>query len=186
MLIGLYLLLTFIFSFLEELLFLLFVVIIPGVVIGYLVWNHLRWKNIERVNESYNITRYNAYIDSNGYLRWKDSNRLCHRDIAWDANLRGPGKFGELDIHHKDGNKFNNSPANLEVLTREAHQREHDQILTIDGQTYRKLAGVDKVYRSTANAYLVAHTWIPKSQVVVHEGFLYIPAWLYEKKGFGF
>ena len=79
MLIGLYLLLTFIFSFLEELLFLLFVVIIPGVVIGYLVWNHLRWKNIERVNESYNITRYNAYIDSNGYLRWKDSNRLCHR-----------------------------------------------------------------------------------------------------------
>lgn len=164
MLIGLYLLLTIIFSFLEELLYLLFVVIIPCVVIGYLVWNHLRWKNIERLNESYNITRYNAYIDSNGYLRWKDSNRLCHRDIAWDANLRGPGKFGELDIHHKDGNKFNNSPANLEVLTREAHQREHDQILTIDGQTY--------------------HTWIPKSQVVIHEGFLYILALLYEKKGF--
>jgi hypothetical protein len=183
--IAIYVVIAFFISYLEFFLFLLFGIIIPVCIFGYLLWNHLRWLNIERLNQSLNINRYNAYIDSNGYLRWKDSKHLCHRDIAWAANLRGQGKFSELDIHHKDGNKFNNTPDNLELLSREAHQREHGQMITIDGKTYRKLAELNKVYHSTDRAYLVANTWIPKSQVEIRNGFIYIPEWMYNKNGFG-
>ena len=59
------------------------------------------------------------------------------------------------------------------------------QIIRINGQKYRKLASIHKIYRETDKAYLIAHKWIPKSQVEHRDGYVYIPEWLYHKKGFG-
>ena len=84
------------------------------------------WDRIERLNEGLGITRHTAYIDKRGYLRWKETNRLCHRDIAFKAGLRHRYlPFGHCDVHHRDHNKMNNQPDNLEVVSREEHQHYH-------------------------------------------------------------
>lgn len=41
----------------------------------------------------------------------------------------------EYDVHHKDGNKRNNSPENLEVLLRGDHTREHNPVIDMTGRT---------------------------------------------------
>lgn len=151
----------------------------------YLIWNRYRWQNIEQLNQGLKISKKTAYIDNKGYLRWRTTDKLCHREIAWENRIRGSGKFGECDIHHIDENKFNNQPTNLEVLTREQHQFEHKQIIKINGQRYHKLASIHKIYRTTDKAYLIVHKWIPKSQAIHRDGYVYIPEWLYHKKGFG-
>jgi len=48
--------------------------------------------------------------------------RLLHRAVYRAAF--GPIPLG-LDIHHKDGNKTNNDPSNLEALSRSEHIRRH-------------------------------------------------------------
>ena len=35
------------------------------------------------------------------------------------------GLHGRLECHHKDGDRSNNRPSNLEILTRAEHRREH-------------------------------------------------------------
>lgn len=90
------------------------------------VWLYYeKWNEIESLNKSVGITRENAYIDEKGYLRWNSNDRLCHRDIAWNAGLRGKLPFGQCDVHHVDLNKLNCDPSNLKVLTRTEHQRKH-------------------------------------------------------------
>ena len=39
---------------------------------------------IESLNYGFEISRENCFVDNNGYLRWKTSERLCHRDIAYN------------------------------------------------------------------------------------------------------
>jgi hypothetical protein len=51
-----------------------------------------------------------TYIDNNGYLRFKDSNKLVHRWIT-EKNIGRPLHPDEI-VHHRDGNKLNNSPNN--------------------------------------------------------------------------
>lgn len=54
-----------------------------------------------------------TYVDSNGYRRFSDSNRLVHR---WVAEKR-LGRYlmqGE-EVHHKDRNRTNNNPSNLKT-----------------------------------------------------------------------
>ena len=41
------------------------------------------WDIVESLNSGY-INQNNAYVGKHGYLRWKDTNRLCHRDIAFN------------------------------------------------------------------------------------------------------
>jgi hypothetical protein len=154
-------------------------------VLLYKLWVKRRWKTIAQLNKGLGISKTTVYIDRRGYLRWKESNRLCHRDIAWRNDIRGTARFGECDIHHKDENKLNNQPSNLEALTRYQHQIHHDQIIKRDGQIFIKLARVSKVYRETPKAYLIAHQWIPKSETILHNRVIYVAEWLYQKKGFG-
>ena len=67
-----------------------------------------------------------TYIDNNGYLRFNDTNKLVHRWVA-EKNIGRKLKPNEI-VHHKDGNKFNNSPENLYVFSsQEDHQKLHNK-----------------------------------------------------------
>ena len=70
-------------------------------------------------------------LDLRGYER-DGYDRLVHRDVAYNEIYKEgyqTGKFtrrfGEYDVHHIDRNKRNNSPENLQILTREEHNEEH-------------------------------------------------------------
>jgi len=70
-------------------------------------------------------------IDKNVYIRDGDTKRLIHRDVAYkEIYLKNrekyPLPFSEYQVHHLDGNKFNNSIKNLLILTREEHKKIHN------------------------------------------------------------
>ncbi len=61
-------------------------------------------------------------IDSTGYVRVA-GNRHLHRIVAEQA-LGRPLQPGEI-VHHRDGNKLNNDPSNLEVFASHAAHALH-------------------------------------------------------------
>jgi len=63
------------------------------------------------------------YIDKNGYYRYYISDRLVHRAIA--QHTLGKDIRGKV-VHHKNYNKLDNRPENLQVMTEEAHDALHD------------------------------------------------------------
>ena len=142
------------------------------------VWREITEKNIEN-----GACIHNCYIDKRGYLRWKENDRLVHRDVAFE-NCDWEGNFGELDVHHNDEDKFNNHPSNLAVITRREHEIKHGNIIVRDGQEYRRFARHNKIYRRSAKAIMVARKWIPLSQVIFVGNWIYATPWILEKKGF--
>ena len=52
--------------------------------------------------------------------------RKAARQRAGHRSARS-GSAGRLEVHHRDGDRSNNSPENLEVLTRHEHLLEHHQ-----------------------------------------------------------
>lgn len=62
------------------------------------------------------------YIDDKGYWRMSDGTRL-HRHIA-ELLIVGRRLKKDEVVHHKDGDKLNPLPWNLEVMT----EREHNSI----------------------------------------------------------
>jgi hypothetical protein len=54
----------------------------------------------------------------------KRGGRHEHRAVA-EAMLGRPLRPGEI-VHHKDGDRLNNAPENLEVITQGAHIRHHE------------------------------------------------------------
>lgn len=72
-------------------------------------------------------------IDRKGYRIWKDSGRLVHRWVALKEiyskdRKKYPLKFSEYQVHHKDGDKLNNRPENLELVERGNHEKKHGVI----------------------------------------------------------
>ena len=66
-------------------------------------------------------------IDDRGYER-DGYGKLVHRKIAYNHLYnykKHPLKFRRYDIHYIDGNKRNNSPSNLQILTRGEHKAIH-------------------------------------------------------------
>lgn len=76
-----------------------------------------------------------TYIDDKGYVRYSDSDKLVHRDIA-EKKLGRKLRPGEV-VHHKDRDKKNNSPQNLHVFR---NQEEHDRVHKYDALRFGKQA----------------------------------------------
>lgn len=67
-----------------------------------------------------------TYIDTNGYLRFEDSDKLVHRWIV-EKSIGRRLYFHEV-VHHKDGNKLNNNRYNLQVFSsQEEHHALHQR-----------------------------------------------------------
>jgi HNH endonuclease len=64
-----------------------------------------------------------TYIDKNGYLRFKGSNKLVHRWVM-EKKLGAPIPDGYV-VHHKNGHKLDNRSSNLRLMTKEDHRRYH-------------------------------------------------------------
>lgn len=65
-----------------------------------------------------------TYIDSKGYVRFKDTHKYVHRWAA-EKKLGRRLRSGEV-VHHIDRDKTNNHPSNLYVFPNQAaHDRAH-------------------------------------------------------------
>ena len=75
-------------------------------------------------------------LGSTGYMRCTTGAReLLHR-LIW-ADINGPIPDG-YDIHHRDHNKLNNDPANLQLLSKSDHAALHaalEEVVPLDSPT---------------------------------------------------
>jgi hypothetical protein len=86
--------------------------------------NPTRWKDENRDREKHRAQRVGT---GEGKTYRKFYGRHEHRVVA-EALLGRPLAPGEV-VHHKDGDKLNNSPDNLEVLpSQAAHMKQHKHI----------------------------------------------------------
>jgi hypothetical protein len=77
------------------------------------------------------MRRRNMHINKRGYLCFNNTNQPFHRWMA-EKQLGRPLKAGEV-VHHKDRNKLNNSPQNLQVFH---SQQDHFKAHLIDAGKY--------------------------------------------------
>jgi hypothetical protein len=71
-----------------------------------------------------------TFRDGRGYARYIDSNRLVHRKVAYKHiyskdKKKYPLNFSKYKVHHKDGDKLNNHPSNLQLVYSHEHEKLH-------------------------------------------------------------
>lgn len=80
------------------------------------------------------VKRHKTYVTKEGYIQvYKPSNPMArdngyvaqHRLVA-SKMIKRPLSSDEI-VHHIDGNKLNNKPSNLQVVTKSEHWRIHNQ-----------------------------------------------------------
>jgi len=67
-----------------------------------------------------------TFVDSKGYVRFRDSGKGVHRWLAEKHILHRRLRQGEV-VHHRDGNPLNNDLGNLQVMTADAHNELHER-----------------------------------------------------------
>lgn len=89
-------------------------------------------ENGKRYNRKYckKLQEKGYYIDEYGYKRFLNSNKLVHRWVM--KKELGRKLSPDEEIHHKNRNKLDNRPKNLQLLTHKQHRRKHlvSKILT--------------------------------------------------------
>jgi len=83
------------------------------------------------------IMPFNTQIDKDGYLAFYSPKTYNKIRVHWNTARQQrmfEGKEGKLIVHHKDFNKLNNTPENLEVMTVEEHQKLHKEFGRINGK----------------------------------------------------
>ena len=80
----------------------------------------------------FGLRRHKSYVTKEGYKQKYKPNSpeardngyvAVHRDVA-SKKIGRPLRANEV-VHHRDGNKLNNRPSNLQVMTRKQHCRVH-------------------------------------------------------------
>ena len=105
------------------------------------------------------MSLFSCAINKNdgGYLRvnlkdGKKGKELLHRMVAKDVS--GSDTY-RMSVHHKDGNKYNNAPDNLECMTDSEHITEHSKKLVEDGvhtfqtRKFPKIGSSNPMYRDS-------------------------------------
>lgn len=82
-------------------------------------------------------------------LAWSNGQIRRSRYVAWSMGLL---TGAEQIVHHKDENKLNDCPENLEVLSRAEHQRHHLRNPTEQSHENRSLAQRGKTYSAETRA----------------------------------
>jgi hypothetical protein len=67
--------------------------------------------------------RSKTYIDEKGYERFSDSDKLVSRWVV--EKKLGRRLDVDEEVHHRNRNKLDNRPSNLEALYPEEHNRKH-------------------------------------------------------------
>lgn len=80
-----------------------------------------------------------CYLDKYGYYRYRISNALVHRTLAYyqlylPHRKKYPLGWKAYVVHHKDGNKHNNRLNNLEILTWNEHAEKHPHLQHHEGE----------------------------------------------------
>lgn len=87
------------------------------------------YRAVQKQAQKLGIKRYDEkklYISTQGYLIHepvRGQKLLVHR-LIMEQILERPLSPDEV-VHHKDGNKLNNHPSNLELMTRSEHINHH-------------------------------------------------------------
>jgi hypothetical protein len=76
--------------------------------------------------------------DENGYLIFCNSGKFVHRWVMEAKILHRPLEKGE-EVHHIDGDRRNNSPENLVLMTREEHYRLHKHQRILEEKTVKSI-----------------------------------------------
>lgn len=89
----------------------------------------------ERYYKTYQRKGYNQKRENNN--NWKGGVGI-YRQLVEGTQCERCGSTKNLCVHHKDRNRYNNDPSNLEVLCRRCHQLEHDCIKNLTRNRRRR------------------------------------------------
>lgn len=147
---------------------------------------------LQEIREDGTIDRYLGVHKSTGYYRvhYEGKEYLFHRLVA----LKFLGESNGLHVNHKDGNKLNNHPDNLEYVTRaeNAAHAHRTGLIQASGEgngrakltwdkvreirnsnlSYKELASKYKISKSTVYDILRNRTWIEGATTISKESTL--------------